>query len=188
MSSSRVPLWTLFKESFILSAFTFGGGFVIVSLMKKKFVDGYHWLEEQDMLNLVAIAQSAPGVIAVNAAIIVGYQLAGWLGILVSLVGTILPPFVVITLVARSYDWLVQYPLVQVVLMGMQAGVGAILVDVVFSLIHGLIKEQAWGWMMWMVVSFVALTFFELHILWVIAASACVGLISLSVVQREVKL
>ena len=65
---------------FYLSAFTFGGGYVIVSLMKKKFVDEYHWIEEEEMLDLVAIAQSAPGAIAVNGAIVIGYKLAGIVG------------------------------------------------------------------------------------------------------------
>ena len=57
-------LWKIFWSTFYLSAFTFGGGYVIVSLMKKKFVDEYHWIEEEEMLDLVAIAQSAPGAIA----------------------------------------------------------------------------------------------------------------------------
>ena len=68
-------LWTLFFSTLYLSAFTFGGGYVIVSLMKKKFVDEYHWIEEDEMLDLIAIAQSAPGAIAVNGAIVVGYKL-----------------------------------------------------------------------------------------------------------------
>ena len=65
---------------FISALFTFGGGYVIVSLMKKKFVDEYHWIEEEEMLDLVAIAQSSPGAIAVNGAIVVGYKLAGMIG------------------------------------------------------------------------------------------------------------
>ena len=70
----------LFLSTLYLSAFTFGGGYVIVTLMKKKFVDEYHWIDEQEMLDLVAIAQSSPGAIAVNGAIVVGYKLAGMAG------------------------------------------------------------------------------------------------------------
>ena len=73
--------WTKIRKVFFstlyLSAFTFGGGYVIVTLMKKKFVDELHWIDEEEMLDLVAIAQSAPGAIAVNGAIVVGYKLAG---------------------------------------------------------------------------------------------------------------
>ena len=77
----KKKLLRLFIETFYLSAFTFGGGYMIVSLMKKKFVNEYHWIEEDEMLDLVAIAQSAPGAIAVNGAIVVGYKLAGISGV-----------------------------------------------------------------------------------------------------------
>ena len=69
-------LWKLFLSTLYISSFTFGGGFVIVTFMKKKFVDQYHWIEENEMLDLVAIAQSSPGAIAVNGAIVVGYKLS----------------------------------------------------------------------------------------------------------------
>ena len=78
----KKKLLRLFIETFYLSAFTFGGGYMIVSLMKKKFVNEYHWIEEDEMLDLVAIAQSAPGAIAVNGAIVVGYKLAGISGVI----------------------------------------------------------------------------------------------------------
>ena len=77
MERKRNVLWNLFVSTLYLSAFTFGGGYVIVSLLKKKFVDEYHWIEEEEMLDLVAIAQSSPGAIAVNGAIVLGYKLAG---------------------------------------------------------------------------------------------------------------
>ena len=70
----------LFISTLYLSAFTFGGGYVIVTLMKKKFVDDFHWIEEDEMLDLIAIAQSAPGVMAVNGAIVIVYKLAGIVG------------------------------------------------------------------------------------------------------------
>ena len=96
-ASSRVPghagsrgslLAKLFLSTLYLSAFTFGGGYVIVTLMKKKLVDEYHWIDEQEMLDLVAIAQSSPGAIAVNGAIVVGYKLAGMAGVLTAVIAT----------------------------------------------------------------------------------------------------
>ena len=77
MRKKQKVFWKLFLSTLYLSAFTFGGGYVIVTLMKDKFVDKYHWIEENEMLDLIAIAQSAPGAIAVNGAIVVGYKLAG---------------------------------------------------------------------------------------------------------------
>ena len=75
MKPKKDVLLKVFFSTLYLSAFTFGGGYVIVTLMKKKFVDEYHWIEENEMLDLIAIAQSAPGAIAVNGAIVVGYNL-----------------------------------------------------------------------------------------------------------------
>ena len=82
-------LWKLFSSTFMLSAFTFGGGYVIVTLMKERFVDRYHWIEEEEMLDMTAIAQSAPGPIAVNGAIVVGYKLAKIPGALSELVSMV---------------------------------------------------------------------------------------------------
>ena len=77
VARGRHTLWTLFTSMLYISAFTFGGGFVIVTFMKRKFVDGLHWLTEDEMLDMTALAQSAPGAIAVNAAILVGRRVAG---------------------------------------------------------------------------------------------------------------
>ena len=90
----------LFFSTLYLSTFTFGGGYVIVTLLKRKFVDELHWIEDEEMLDLVAIAQSAPGAIAVNGAIVVGYKLAGLIGALVAIVATIIPPFVIISVIS----------------------------------------------------------------------------------------
>ena len=87
----------LFFSTLYLSAFTFGGGYVIITLLKDKFVDDLHWIEENEMLDLVAIAQSSPGPIAVNGAILVGYKLCGVPGVLVSVLGAILPPLLLFT-------------------------------------------------------------------------------------------
>ena len=84
--SKGYVLRKLFFACLYLSTFTFGGGYVIVTLMKKKFVDDYHWIDENEMLDLVAIAQSSPGPIAVNGAIVVGYKLAGILKLGLSLI------------------------------------------------------------------------------------------------------
>ena len=99
--------WTKIRKVFFstlyLSAFTFGGGYVIVTLMKKKFVDELHWIDEDEMLDLVAIAQSAPGAIAVNGAIVVGYKLVGIAGALAAIIGTIIPPFVILSVIFYFY-------------------------------------------------------------------------------------
>ena len=126
----------LFFSTLYLSAFTFGGGYVIVTLLKKKFVDECHWIEEDEMLDLVAIAQSAPGAIAVNGAIVVGYKLAGMLGAAVAIVATILPPFVIISVISVFYEAFRDNFLVSQMLTGMQAGVGAVIASVVWQMVN----------------------------------------------------
>ena len=95
MKEKRKLLMELFTSTLYLSAFTFGGGYVIVSLLKERFVDQLHYIDEKEMLDLVAIAQSTPGAIAVNGAIVLGYKMAGILGIIVCVIGTIIPPIVI---------------------------------------------------------------------------------------------
>ena len=125
---------TLFLSTFSLSAFTIGGGYVIVPLMRKKFVEELKWIDEEEMLNLVAISQSAPGPIAVNASIMVGYRLAGVLGALITTVGTVLPPLIIITVIAKFYTAFKENRIVNALLLGMRAGVAAVIIDVIISI------------------------------------------------------
>ena len=134
MESKSKVLQKLFLSTLYLSAFTFGGGYVIVTLMKKKFVDEYHWIEENEMLDLVAIAQSSPGPIAVNGAIVVGYKLAGMIGVLVSIIGTIIPPFLIISVISVCYQAFRDNFFVSQMLEGMQAGVGAVIASLTYEM------------------------------------------------------
>ena len=101
--NKRYVLRKLFFASLYLSTFTFGGGYVIVTLLKEKFVDQYHWIDEEEMLDLVAIAQSSPGAIAVNSATFVGTRIAGPGGAVVATFGCILPSCIIVTLLAYIY-------------------------------------------------------------------------------------
>ena len=142
MKEKRTVLWKIFISTLYLSAFTFGGGYVIVSLMKKKFVDEYHWIEENEMLDLVAIAQSAPGAIAVNGAIVVGYKLAGIAGVMTAILGTVIPPFLILSVLSVFYQTFRSNYVVSQMLEGMQAGVGAVIASVVFDMGKPIIKEK----------------------------------------------
>lgn len=132
----------LFMATFYLSAFTFGGGYVIITLMQKKFVEEYHWIDEEEMFDLTAIAQSAPGPIAVNGAIVAGYKLAGLPGVLLSVAGAVLPPFFIISLVSVFYQAFRDNRVISLMLEGMQAGVGAVIAAVVLEMIHTLFRGK----------------------------------------------
>ena len=108
--------WKLFKSTFIVSAFTVGGGYIIIPLLKAKYVDEYHWISDEETLNMVAIAQSTPGIMAVNTAIMLGYRMAGVRGALTGMFATILPPLIIITAVASFYDLIATNEKVQLIL------------------------------------------------------------------------
>lgn len=170
--------WTLFTSTFYLSAFTFGGGFVIVPLMKKKFVDDLNWIEEKEMLDLTAISQSSPGAIAVNASILIGYRIAGFLGSLVSIIGTILPPLIILSIVSIFYTKFRDNGAINALLKGMQAGVAAVIADVVISLGNSVIKGKNFISAIVMIGAFIATYFFKVNVIYIILACGLIGAIS----------
>lgn len=134
--------WKLFLSTFQLSAFTFGGGYVIVPLMKKQFVEKLGWIDEHEMLDFTAIAQSTPGAMAVNASVLLGYRLAGIPGALVSILGTVLPPLILLSVISVGYGAFISNQTVKNVLRGMQAGVCAVIIDVVIDMGRKIVKDK----------------------------------------------
>ncbi|MHB8961557.1 MAG: chromate transporter [Saccharofermentanales bacterium] len=168
----------LFLSTFFLSLFTFGGGYVMVTLMKKKFVDELRWIEEKEMLDIVAIAQSSPGVIAVNSSILIGYKIAGVAGALTTVLGTVLPPLLVITGVSYIYDLFKESAVVTDLMLGLRAGIAAVMVDVVIKLFMNVKKEKSIFMLAVMAASFVASFFFEIDVVIIILACGVLGLMS----------
>lgn len=148
-------LWQLFKSTFMLSACTFGGGFVIVSLMKKKFVEELKWLDESEMLDITAIAQSSPGPIPVNASVILGYRVQGILGSIIAVLGTAIPPIAIISVIAVFYEQFRTNPTISTALLVMRAGVAAVICDVVINLAKNVIKMGKVLYTVLMVVTFI---------------------------------
>lgn len=140
--NQRKILRELFLSTFMLSACTFGGGYVIVSLMKKKFVDELHWIEENEMLDLIAIAQSCPGAVAVNGAIVLGMKLAGLTGVITAVIATVLPPFLIISIISFFYQAFKANAFIALLLKGMQAGIAAVILSVVVDMSSHLLKEK----------------------------------------------
>lgn len=184
MKTKKEVLMKLFFSTLYLSAFTFGGGYVIVTLMKKKFVDEYHWIEENEMLDLVAIAQSSPGAIAVNGAIVVGYKLAGMAGAITAIIATIIPPFVIISLISVFYNAFRGNFLVSQMLEGMQAGVGAVIAAVVFEMAAGVVHGKNPISMAIMVFAFLAACILEVNVVYIVIICGLFGLIR-TLVQRR---
>lgn len=168
-------LRSLFFSTLYISTFTFGGGFVIVTFMKRKFVDELHWIDEQEMLDMTALAQSSPGAIAVNAAILVGWRVEGLPGMIVAVVGTIIPPMVILSVISCFYAAFAANPYVALVLKGMQAGVAAVILDVVCGLGAGVLKTKSPLYIGLMVLAFVANFFLDVNVILIILAAAVFG-------------
>ena len=170
-------LRTLFFSTLYISTFTFGGGFVIVTFMKRKFVDELHWLEENEMLDLAALAQSSPGAIAVNAAILVGWRVGGFWGMVTAVVGTILPPMAILSVISLFYTAFAANPYVALALKGMQAGVAAVILDVVCSLGGNVIRQHKPVYLAIMAGAFAANTVFRINVIYIILACALLGIL-----------
>ena len=188
MKQKKEVLVKLFLSTLYLSAFTFGGGYVIVTLMKKKFVDEYHWIEEDEMLDLTAIAQSSPGAIAVNGAIVVGYKLAGLPGVLVSIVATVIPPFVIIALISVFYNAFRSNSIISQMLEGMQAGVAAVIAVVVYDMAAGIVHGKSVPSLVIMGASFIAVCFFDVNVIYVVIVCGLIGAVrTLTGKRRDAK-
>lgn len=180
--------WKLFRATFSLSAFTFGGGFVIIPLMRKKFVEDFHWIDEQEILDLTAIAQSSPGAIAVNASILIGYRMAGVLGALVSILGTILPPLIILTVISYFYQAFRSSAVVNALMKGMQAAVAAVIIDVVINMGTLIVKLKKVLPLIMMAAAFIATYFFKVNVVLIILVCALFGVFSTLYEQRKEKM
>ncbi len=137
----RKVLWTLFKTCFVISCCTFGGGMVIISMLQKKFVEELHWIEQEEVMDMAAIAQSCPGVMAVNTSIIIGYHIAGAAGALLTVIGTVSPPMIILSVISVFYVQFRSSLVLSLILRGMQAGVAAVMINVAFTMIRNVRKD-----------------------------------------------
>ena len=128
------------------------------------------------MLDMTAIAQSCPGAVVVNAAILVGHRVAGFLGTLVSIIGTIIPPFVIIGIISFCYDAFRSNQIVAAVLKGMESGIAAVIADVTVNLAGNAWRESGAAAAVIMALAFCASWFFDVHILLILLACALIGL------------
>lgn len=179
MKKDYRKLWTLFKSMFILSACTFGGGFVIVSLMKKKFVEELKWIDEDEMLDVTAITQSAPGPLPVNASVIIGYRIAGIVGSVTAIMGTILPPMVIISIISLFYEQFRTNRYVAIALQVMRAGVAAVIFDVVINLAKNICMTQKLLYIAMMIIAFIITYLLGVSAMYVILICLGIGIANL---------
>ena len=173
--SDKSRLWTLFKTCFIISACTFGGGMVIISMLQKKFVEELHWISQDEVMDLVAIAQSCPGVMAVNTSIIIGYHIAGVAGALLTVTGTILPPMIILTIVSMFYVQFRSNPVIALLLKGMQAGVAAVMINMTITMAGNVLKDREVFSLLMLIAASVAAVFFGVDIILILLVCGVAG-------------
>jgi len=168
--------WELFKSTFLISAFTVGGGFVIIPLLKAKYVDEYGWLNDKETLDLVAIAQSMPGVVAVNASVILGYRMAGVRGTLTALLATTLPPLITLSAICYFYDIFAANPYVKLALKGMQCGATALILNVGIDLLRKQLRKKLLLPIAIVLVTFLCNLFLDVNIMLLVLIDGLIGL------------
>lgn len=168
---------TLFMSTLKLSACTFGGGYVIVPLMRKRFVEELHWIDEKEMLDLIAVSQSSPGPIAVNASLMIGYQMGGIPGAFITMLGTVLPPLLIISVISLFYRQFRDNIYVSAVMKGMRAGVAALISNAVVDMGGTVLKSNGILSALLMAAVFAAVYFFKVNIIFIIICCGLLGLL-----------
>ncbi len=167
----------IFLSTLYLSAFTFGGGYVIVSLMQERFVETYKWINKQEMMDIVAISQSSPGAIAINASIMIGFRLGGILGAVLSLIGAVLPPLVIISGISFVYNLFRDNIYVDGFLKGMQAGVCAVVVDVIYKMSKDFFQKRDFFSVTLMLIAFCLSFLLSINVIFIILGAIIFSII-----------
>lgn len=183
--SRAQKLWKLFVTSLYISAFTFGGGFVIITFMKRKYVDEFHWIDDKEMLDLTALAQTSPGAIAVNAAILVGWRVGGVPGAALAVLGTVIPPVIIILVISLFYAAFAANKYVALVLKGMQAGVAAVILDVVCNLGKKVAERKSIIDLFIVLGAFAATFFFKVNVVFIILIAGLIGVLRATLLKPK---
>jgi len=143
METKTQTLWNIFLTFFKIGAFTFGGGYAMIPLIQRETVEKHSWISDEDILDIVAIAESTPGPIAINAATFVGFKVCGLPGAFFATLGVVIPSFVIITLIAYVLREFQDIKIVQYAFFGIRAGVLALIIKALRSMYRQCPKTKA---------------------------------------------
>ena len=171
--------WTFFK----IGAFTFGGGYAMIPLIQKETVDNHKWITEDDIMEIIAIAESTPGPIAINSATFVGYRTCGVLGAAAATLGVVLPSFVIILAISGVLRQFQDLKAVQYAFNGIRAGVLALL----FKALWTMYKKSPKGWVAYVVMAgaFILTAFVNVSAIFVIIGCAVFGLVTSLLMKKK---
>lgn len=176
-------LW-LAKINLFISTFTFGGGYIVVPMVRKYFVQKEELFSEEELIEMAAIAQSTPGAIAVNMVSLAGYKVAGSVGMLISCVCAVLPPLVILAVVSTFYSAVIANTTVAAILKGMQASVAALIVDFAVDMTSMIVKERSWFSNILILLAFAISFFTNVNVMLVLLGSCAVCILRVYVKRR----
>ncbi len=183
MKEKLKRLWVLFAVFFKIGAFTFGGGYAMIPLIEREIVENKKWITSQDMLDIIAIAESTPGPIAINSATFVGYKTAGVLGGAAATLGVVLPSFLIISIISFVLAEFRELKPVQYAFNGIRAGVLALIFKALWSMYKKCPKSLV-SYII-MALSFVIAAFTNINVIFIIIGAALVGIVSSSIMARR---
>ena len=131
-------LTTIFVSFLKIGMFTFGGGYAMLPLIERELITKRKWIEQKEFLDLLTLAQSVPGPIAINTSVFVGYKMRGLKGAVAALLGSVLPSFVIILVIAIFFAGIRQNPVVDAAFKGMRPAVVALIIGPVLTLSRGM--------------------------------------------------
>lgn len=182
-SPGPVKLGDLFLITLQLGAFTFGGGYAMFPLMRREYGDKRHWFTDEEMLDILAVAQSLPGMISVNASILIGWRVRRLPGALTAVAGLVLPSLIVLSAVSCFYARFQANAWVKAALSGIRVGVVALLLQAVIQLGKPSVKGL-FAWTM-ALIAFALSVFSGLHPMWIILAGAVTGILYSHIRERR---
>lgn len=176
-------LWQLFITFFKIGAFTFGGGWAMISIIQREAVEEHAWVSDDDILDIVAIAESTPGPIAINSATFVGYKVCGFWGSFFATLGVVLPSFVIIFIISNVLKEFRGIKAVEYAFYGIRAGVLALIIKTLFTMFKK-VKKGALPYIL-MALSFSLVVIFDINIFIVIILSGILGLVFSNAQERR---
>ena len=168
-------IWELFKTFAKIGAFTFGGGYAMLSLLQREIVDRHKWATEEELLDYYAIAQCTPGVIAINTATFVGAKRAGIAGGIFATLGVLFPSIVIITIIAAFINHFLEYEIVQHILGGIRVAVAVLIINSVITMGKKSVVDIICAAIA--VISFVLSLVFSVSPILIVIAAGALGLI-----------
>lgn len=181
----KKKLWQLFITFFKIGAFTFGGGYAMIPLIQREVVQNKKWITDEDILDIIAIAESTPGPIAINSATFIGFKVCGFFGAFCATLGVVLPSFVIIVVISGILREFKDAPAVRYAFQGIRAGVLALLIKA----LHSMFKKAPKNAVSYIIMgaAFILAAVFKVNVLFVILGAAVVGLIYSEAARRKLK-